>query len=187
MVEANPWYKNLPDGASFPACYGAVGVKADGGGSMAGRGRVGPMRLHRAANLRDAAALQAALAAGDDANEVESVRTTPCPCACRLLRGLQRGRRGAAGCGARGGARQRCCCVRAPPRTDVPSGSRRLCQAGNTPLHNAAYEGWLEGCQLLLEAGAKVNASNNVRPRAQPSAPRPFASPAPTRLAAAPD
>lgn len=78
MVEANPWYKNLPDGASFPACYGAVGVKADGGGSMAGRGRVGPMRLHRAANLRDAAALQAALAAGDDANEVESVRAL-CP------------------------------------------------------------------------------------------------------------
>jgi ankyrin repeat protein len=39
-------------------------------------------------------------------------------------------------------------------------------QAGNTPLHNAAYEGWLEGVTLLLQAGAKVNASNNVRARA---------------------
>ena len=85
MVEANPWYKNLPDGASFPACYGAVGVKADGGGSMAGRGRVGPMRLHRAANLRDAAALRAALEAGDDANEVESVRTPSARCALLLV------------------------------------------------------------------------------------------------------
>jgi ankyrin repeat protein len=36
-------------------------------------------------------------------------------------------------------------------------------QAGNTPLHNAAYEGWLDGVNLLLQAGAKVNASNNVR------------------------
>ncbi len=28
--------------------------------------------------------------------------------------------------------------------------------AGNTPLHCAAYEGWLEGCELLLNLGAKV-------------------------------
>lgn len=34
--------------------------------------------------------------------------------------------------------------------------------AGNIPLHNAAYEGWLEGCQLLISTGAKVNASNNA-------------------------
>ena len=77
MVEANPWWRNLPENAVLPACYGPTGVKADGGGSMAGRGRVGPMRLHRAANLRDAAALKAALAAGDDVNEVESVRPPP--------------------------------------------------------------------------------------------------------------
>ena len=81
MVEANPWWKNLPEGKAFPISYGSVGVKADGGGSMAGRGRVGPMRLHRAANLRDAAALRAALEAGDDANEVESVRTPRARCA----------------------------------------------------------------------------------------------------------
>ena len=79
MVEANPWWRNLPENAVLPACYGSTGVKADGGGSMAGRGRVGPMRLHRAANLRDAAALKAALAAGDDVNEVESVRPPQLP------------------------------------------------------------------------------------------------------------
>lgn len=28
--------------------------------------------------------------------------------------------------------------------------------AGNTPLHCAAYEGWLEGVELLLSLGAKV-------------------------------
>lgn len=37
--------------------------------------------------------------------------------------------------------------------------------AGNTPLHNAAYDGWCEGIELLCEHGAKVNASNNVRSR----------------------
>ena len=99
MVEANPWWRNLPENATLPACYGATGVKADGGGSMAGRGRVGPMRLHRAANLRDAAALKAALAAGDDVNEVESVRPPP------PRQRLQRAQRASHGLGARG---QRC-------------------------------------------------------------------------------
>jgi hypothetical protein len=28
--------------------------------------------------------------------------------------------------------------------------------AGCTPLHNAAFEGWAEGCELLLGLGAKV-------------------------------
>ena len=37
--------------------------------------------------------------------------------------------------------------------------------AGNTPLHSAAYEGWIEGAQLLLSLGAKVNASNNAGDR----------------------
>ena len=32
--------------------------------------------------------------------------------------------------------------------------------AGNTPLHCAAYEGWLEGVQLLLSLGAKVSGSH---------------------------
>ncbi|EFJ52355.1 hypothetical protein VOLCADRAFT_86708 [Volvox carteri f. nagariensis] len=37
--------------------------------------------------------------------------------------------------------------------------------AGNTPLHNAAFEGWEEGVALLLRLGAKVNASNNAGDR----------------------
>ena len=37
--------------------------------------------------------------------------------------------------------------------------------AGNTPLHSAAYEGWLEGAELLIRLGAKVNASNNAGDR----------------------
>lgn len=37
--------------------------------------------------------------------------------------------------------------------------------AGNTALHFAAYEGWVEGCELLLSLGAKVNASNNAGDR----------------------
>lgn len=37
--------------------------------------------------------------------------------------------------------------------------------AGNTPLHCAAYAGWEEGCELLLNLGAKVNASNNAGDR----------------------
>jgi hypothetical protein len=74
MVESNPWWKNLPADRELPDSYGCVGVKPDGGGSMAGRGRVGPMRLHRACNNRDLKALQAALEQGDDPNEVEAVR-----------------------------------------------------------------------------------------------------------------
>ncbi|PNH11433.1 Serine/threonine-protein kinase TNNI3K [Tetrabaena socialis] len=37
--------------------------------------------------------------------------------------------------------------------------------AGNTPLHSAAFEGWVDGVQLLLRLGAKVNASNNAGDR----------------------
>ena len=76
MVEANPWWKNVPtDRGELPDSYGCVGVNPHGGGSMAGKGVVGTMRLHRAVNCRNMAALEAALAAGDDVNEVEGVRT----------------------------------------------------------------------------------------------------------------
>ena len=34
--------------------------------------------------------------------------------------------------------------------------------AGNTPLHNCACEGWIEGAELLLGLGAKINATNNA-------------------------
>ena len=49
---------------------------------MAGRGTVSKMRLHRAVNLHDMAALQAALEAGDDVNEVEGVRCARPEAAC---------------------------------------------------------------------------------------------------------
>ena len=38
--------------------------------------------------------------------------------------------------------------------------------AGNTPLHSAAFEGWAEGVEALLRAGAKPLASNNAGDRA---------------------
>lgn len=37
--------------------------------------------------------------------------------------------------------------------------------AGNTPLHNAAFYGWIEGAELLLNLGAKINSSNNAGDR----------------------
>lgn len=37
--------------------------------------------------------------------------------------------------------------------------------AGNTPLHFAAYQGWIEGAELLLSLGAKPNPSNNAGDR----------------------
>ena len=36
---------------------------------------------------------------------------------------------------------------------------------GNTPLHSAAFEGWAEGVEALLKAGAKPLASNNAGDR----------------------
>ena len=37
--------------------------------------------------------------------------------------------------------------------------------AGNTPLHSCCYEGWIDGAKLLLDLGAKMNASNNAGDR----------------------
>jgi ankyrin repeat protein len=37
--------------------------------------------------------------------------------------------------------------------------------SGNTPMHAAAYEGWVEGGELLLSLGAKIDASNNAGDR----------------------
>eukprot|EP00976_Prorocentrum_cordatum_P037891 769697-Prorocentrum_minimum.AAC.2 len=85
MVEKNPWWNNVE--GPFPAAYGCIGVKDDGGGSMRGRGLVGSMRIHRgptphpscvesspAVNNRDVMGIIAAVEAGDDVNEVEAVR-----------------------------------------------------------------------------------------------------------------
>ena len=108
MVERNPWYTRVK--GPFPEQYGCVGVKEDGGGSMRGRGTVGPMRLHRAVFNRDVATIESLLdpnaAVKTDVDEVEG--------------------------------------------------------AGNTPLHNAAYDGWCEGIELLARFGARLDASNNA-------------------------
>lgn len=104
MVEKNPWWTKV--NGPFPEEYGCVGVKADGGGSMRGRGTVGKMNIHRAVNNKNMDAIILAVENGDDVNEVEA--------------------------------------------------------AGNTALHSAAYTNWLEGAELMLKLGAKVNASNNA-------------------------
>ena len=108
MVERNPWYTRVK--GPFPEQYGCVGVKEDGGGSMRGRGTVGPMLLHRAVFNRDVDTIEKLL----DEN--------------------------------------------APTKTDV----NEVEGAGNTPLHGAAYDGWLEGIELLAKRGAPLNASNNA-------------------------
>ena len=186
MVESSPWYKNLPlDRGELPESYGSVGVKKDGGGSMAGRGRVGPMRLHRACNLRDMAALQAALDAGDDVNEVEAVRgagglrerrgkralNRPPPpggqhaAPQRLLRGLAGGHHLPAGPGRQGERHQHRAC---PGRRGVtPRGTASrlaLPQAGDSPWHWADAMGQTDALKLLERAGAAAETGDVIVP-----------------------
>lgn len=75
MVERNPWYTRVE--GPFPERYGCVGVKPDGGGSMRGRGLVGPMKLHHAVMNRDMELCLKLLADGQDINEVEGAGNTP--------------------------------------------------------------------------------------------------------------
>ena len=80
MVERNPWYTRVK--GPFPEQYGCVGVKEDGGGSMRGRGTVGPMLLHRAVFNRDVDTIEKLLDENaptkTDVNEVEGAGNTPC-------------------------------------------------------------------------------------------------------------
>jgi hypothetical protein len=46
-MERNPWWQNI-DSNNLTSWSGPVGIKADGGGSIRGQGRVGPMKVHRA-------------------------------------------------------------------------------------------------------------------------------------------
>lgn len=70
-MERNPWWQNVGEGP-FPTWRGPVGVKADGGGSIRGQGRVGAMRIHRAVCNRDAALVRRLVEGGEDVNEVEA-------------------------------------------------------------------------------------------------------------------
>jgi hypothetical protein len=50
-MERSPWWMHL-NTSSLPSWAGPVGIKADGGGSIRGQGRVGEMQLHRAVHNR---------------------------------------------------------------------------------------------------------------------------------------
>ncbi|GFH07518.1 ANK_REP_REGION domain-containing protein [Haematococcus lacustris] len=76
-MERTPWWSTIDASKLQPWDGKAVGVKPDGGGSIRGQGRVGPMRLHRAAHNRNAEAIKACIASGDDVNEVEAAGNTP--------------------------------------------------------------------------------------------------------------
>ncbi len=117
----------------FPSWKGPVGIKEDGGGSIRGQGRVGEMRLHRAVCLRD--------------KEGET-----CQAGNRRRRPLQHQ------------PQLKTSITHAEVLRLVDAGQdvNEVEAAGNTPLHNASFEGWVEGVQLLLQLGAKVNASNNA-------------------------
>jgi hypothetical protein len=49
-MEKNPWWQNVQ--GPFLVWEGPKGVKPDGGGNIRGQGRVGDMKLHRAAHNR---------------------------------------------------------------------------------------------------------------------------------------
>lgn len=52
-MERNPWWQQIQ--GPFPTWDGKpVGIKADGGGSIRGHGRIGNMRIWQAAHARDA-------------------------------------------------------------------------------------------------------------------------------------
>lgn len=147
-MEKNPWYKNVE--GPFLQWQGPVGIKADGGGCTRGRGLVGSMVLHRAAHSRD---------------KEGTCRLAPCRGATGgAWSDLNRGHRV-------GGNRSEIHYARDHPLSaivaavDGGADVNEVEAAGNTPLHSAAYEGWLEGCELLLGLGAKIDASNNAGDR----------------------
>lgn len=154
MVEKNPWWKNVQ--GPFPSWEGPVGVKEDGGGCHRGRGKVGKMLIHTAVNNHDKEGGRSAFLTLSEHSLAGNTATHCCEGTDRIFN--------------------------APHKRDelviVPSAAAGVVQlvdsgenvneveaAGNTPLHCAAYEGWLEGVELLLNLGAKLDASNNAGDR----------------------
>ena len=156
-MEKNPGYKNV-DGP-YMQWRGPTGVKEDGGGCTRGRGRVGPMLIHRAACNRDKDGAQQGLRLPEPLTNpvldgLRARETEPAPTGAGLP-GLSPARR----------ARQRSTwaflaasarapCLSAPTSLTVAIAKaveeghdvNEVEAAGNTPLHFACYEGWLEGC-----------------------------------------
>ncbi|KAI8107521.1 Serine/threonine-protein kinase TNNI3K [Picochlorum sp. SENEW3] len=93
-MEKDPWYKNVE--GPFLQWKGPIGVKEDGGGCTRAQGRVGNMVIHRAAFNKNKQAIEKAVEAGEDVNEVEGAGNTPLHCAayagweegCELLLSL---------------------------------------------------------------------------------------------------
>eukprot|EP00775_Hariotina_reticulata_P011965 gene11965-12108_t len=76
-MERNPWWMSL-DGQDLVQWPGhPVGVKADGGGSIRGQGRVGNMRIHRAVHNKRLEEVLQLVDNGADVNEVEAAGNTP--------------------------------------------------------------------------------------------------------------
>ena len=125
----------------FPDWEGPKGVKADGGGCTRGRGKVGGMVLHRAVNNKDV----------EGAGDLPPPGARVCPPSRRpALSGL---------------TRSFFCAGIIKAINEDGCDVNEVEAAGNTPLHNCAYAGWIEGAELLLKMGAKVNASNNAGDR----------------------
>ncbi|KAF8058835.1 TNNI3K [Scenedesmus sp. PABB004] len=77
-MERHPWWAELDASARLPTWDGRpVGVKADGGGSVRGQGKIGAMALHRAAHNRRLEELVRLVDQGADVNEVEAAGNTP--------------------------------------------------------------------------------------------------------------
>ncbi|KAL6752336.1 ankyrin repeat-containing domain protein [Haematococcus lacustris] len=130
-MERTPWWSTINASKLQPWDGKAVGVKPDGGGSIRGQGRVGPMRLHRAAHNRNAEAIKACIASGDDVNEVEAAGNTPLHAAA--YEGWDEGVQLLLSLGAKVNASN---------------------NAGDTPWHTASHVGNDSTMQLLEQAGA---------------------------------
>lgn len=144
------------DSSNLPNWQGPVGVKADGGGSIRGQGRVGSMRVHRAVHNKRLDGEQQVF--GQPSCTLTHCAVTPSK-QLALPRAATAALCPLHVCAFNGS-------LLCPPElvqlVDAGADVNEVEAAGNTPLHSAAFEGWLEGAQLLLQLGAKVNASNNA-------------------------
>ena len=146
-MEKNPWWKNVS--GPFPKWEGPVGCKADGGGCHRARGKVGEMRIHRAVHNKDIAGAPHSFGITYRSEWLTRIIGARLPGTAYLQM-------------------ETCGPLLAEIKRLVEAGENvnEVEAAGNTPLHAAAYEGWIEGIELLLSLKAKIDASNNAGDRA---------------------